>query len=455
MVTQFEETKVTTQIPSIPHSIEAEEALIGSILINPEAYYDVAHLLRTDDLYLHRLRFIWEAFVRLHEKRTPIDILTVSEELDNFGKLGEVGGPAYLTKLVNYVPTSLNATHYAEIVVEKSISRKGIAAANRIAQTAYDETKNSIDVIDALMQEAIQIANHSQGEQRLVSSRKAAEDEWERMERVSKQGEPIGVRTGYADIDSIIKSMAPGNLNVIAGRPGMGKTSLLQSIVHNNISRYEKRVLVAQVTDIDRDQWMQRLMSMESEIPLEIIQSAKLEGEQTRDYLAAFERVSKYPFMIDDTPSMTVEKLLSVARRAQAFLHGLDLIVVDYIQKMGIPNDVAKRTNRVGEIDHITTGLKFIARELDVPILAAAQLSRAVEQRAEPKPKLSDLRESGALEQDAQLVMFIYREDQYKPDTTRPNIAEIVVAKNTNGRLGAAELTWRGTFTRFENLSKY
>lgn len=458
MATTYEEppfVEESTAAPSIPHSIEAEESVIGSILINPDIYYDLAHFLRADDFYIHRLRWIWMTFSRLHEERTPIDMLTVSEDLDRLGKLGEVGGPAYITSLINKVPTSLNAEHYGRIVEAHSIRRKAIAAANTIAQEAYNQENTTVDLVDTMMEQAIRIANHSNGEKRLVAARQAAEDEWCRMERVSKEGEPDGVRTGYADIDSIIKTLAPGDLNIIAGRTGMGKTSFLQSMVHNNLKEYRKNILIAQAADLNRAGWMQRLMAMETGIPLDIIRTARMDEEQMTSYVQGYERVCSYGFMIDDTPNITAEKLLSVARRADAHLRGLDLIVVDYIQKMGVPKDVSKRLNRVGEIDHITSGLKFIARELNVPVLAAAQLSRSVEQRNDQRPRLSDLRESGAIEQDSQLVMFIYREDQVKSDSKRQNVAEIIVAKNTNGCLGTAELVWRGAFTRFENAAKY
>lgn len=450
--TELQEAPAT---PSIPHSREAEEAVIGSILINPEVYYDVAYLLRKDDFYIHRHRWIWEALGRLHESRTPVDMLTLSEEIDRYGQLGEMGGPAYLTALVNQVPTSLNAVYYAEIIVSHSLRRKAINAANTLASVAYNEETEVNDIIDTAMNEAVKLANHSNGEKRLYNAKQAAEEEFDRLERVSKEKEPDGIKTGYLDIDHIITSLAPGDLNIVAGRTGMGKTSLLQSIVHNNLKKYNKKILVAQVTDLNRSNWMQRLMAMESEIPLEIIKKGALDDTQAPVYMNAIGVVGSYPFMIDDTPNMSVEKLLSVARRAKAALFGLDLIVVDYIQKMGVPKEITKQRNRVGEIDHITNGLKFIARELDVPLLAAAQLSRSGDYRSNQRPILSDLRESGSLEQDSQIVMFIYREDQYKEDTPKKNIAEIIVAKNTNGKTGSAELVWKGSHTRFENAARY
>lgn len=438
---------------SIPHSREAEEALCGSVLINPEVYYEVAHKIRADDFYIHRLKWVWEAFGRLHEKRAEFDLITVSEELGAHGQLAEIGGSAFLTSLISLVPTSLNAEYYADIIFEHAIRRRAIKNANELAQVAYDETKSCDDVINIAMQNSISLATQSSSDKRLFTSRQSAEEEWARMERVAKYGEPDGIKTGYPDIDHIINSMAPGDLNIIAGRTGMGKTSLMQSIVHNNLKQYGKKILVAQVTDLDRSGWVQRLISMESRIPLEIIQSANFSDLETPRYVSAFEIISSYPFMIDDTPSMTVEKLLSVARRAHANLNGIDLLVVDYIQKMGVPREIQKRTNRVGEVDHITSGLKFIARELNVPVLAAAQLSRSVEQRNDKRPTLADLRESGALEQDSQLVMFIYRDESEK--TKKPNIAEIIVAKNTNGRVGSAELLWVGNLTRFESVARY
>ena len=436
------------QGPPIPHSREAEEAVLGAIFINPEAFYEVAHKLRLEDFYIHRHRWVWEAFEELHKKHHDFDMITISNYIDSQGKLEEIGGPAFLTTLINSTPTSLNIESYADIVITHALRRRAITSANQIAATAFDEENSSEDVISKVMEEAIKLATHTSEDKRLHSARQASEKEWARLEKVSKDGIPPGIKTGYKDIDTIIGNLAPGDLNLIAGRPGAGKTSFLQCVAQNNLNKTDKKILIVQVTDLDRSAWMQRLMSMQSNIPLSNIRTGRMQDEQMHEYAAAFEKVAEFNFMIDDTPAMTVEKLFSVARRAKALLRGLDLVIVDYIQKMGVPKTGRKWRNRVDEVDHITSNLKYLARELNVPVLAAAQLSRGVEHRADGRPALSDLRESGALEQDSQIVMFLHRKEG---ESITTNITEIIVAKNTNGPVGSAELVWRGEVTRFED----
>ncbi len=434
--------------PSIPHSREAEEAVVGAVLINPEVYYDVAQFLSADDFYIHRHRWIWEAFTRLHEQRIPIDLLTLSEELDKVGQLAEIGGPAYLTALVNQVPSSLNAESYGRIVEGHAIRRKMINAANQIAALAYNE-KN---VVDTVMDEA-EKAVFNVSERRLrhdlqpISS--VLSDYYDRIDDLAKRpDEFFGVPTGFIDLDRLLSGLQPSDLLIIAGRPGQGKTGFLLSVAKNAALTHKKKVAIFSL-EMSNEQVVQRLIAQETGIDSQRLRSGKLTEEEWPLFTHAIEVFSDTKMFLDDTPAITPLQLRTKCRRLH-MEYGLDLILVDYLQLMG---GETRNDNRVQEVSYISRNLKVLARELNVPVLAAAQLSRAVEQRADKHPVLSDLRESGSLEQDSDVVMFIYRPDQYEKDTVKQNVAEIIVAKHRNGPVGSVELIFRNTLAKFENAA--
>lgn len=434
--------------PTIPHSREAEEAVVGAVLINPEAYYDVAQFLAADDFYIHRHKWIWEAFTRLHEQRIPTDLLTLSEELDRMGQLQEIGGSAYLTSLINQVPSSLNAESYGRIVEGHSIRRKMINAANKIASLAYSEE----NVIDTVMNEA-EKAVFNVSERRLkhdlqpISS--VLSDYYDRIDELAKRPDDImGVPTGFIDLDRMLNGLNPSDLLIIAGRPGQGKTGFLLSIAKNAALTHKKKVAIFSL-EMSNEQVVQRLISNETGIDSQRLRSGKLTEQEWPLFTHSIEVFSDTKLFLDDTPAITPMQLRTKCRRLH-MEHGLDLIVVDYLQLMG---GDTRNDNRVQEVSYISRNLKILARELNVPVLTAAQLSRAVEQRTDKRPVLSDLRESGSLEQDADIVMFIYRPDQYEKDSDKHNVAEIIIAKHRNGPVGSVELVFRSALTKFENAA--
>jgi len=381
--------------PSIPYSREAEEAVVGAALINPEAYYDVAQFLEADDFYIHRNQWIWEAFSRLHEQRIPVDLLTLSEELDRSGKLAEIGGSAYLTSLINQVPSSLNAESYGRIVEGHSIRRKMIAAANKIASIAYDE--NSL--VDDVMNEA-EKAVFNVSERRLKHDLQpisaVLSDYYDRIDELAKRPEEIhGVPTGFIDLDRMLTGLQPSDLLIIAGRPGQGKTGFLLSIAKNAALTHKKHVAIFSL-EMSNEQVVQRLIAQETGIDSQRLRNGKLLENEWSLFTHAIEVFGDTHIYLDDTPAITPLQLRTKCRRLHMEF-GVDLVIVDYLQLM---SGDTRNDNRAQEVSHISRSLKVLARELNVPVLAAAQLSRAVEQRSDKRPVLSDLRESGCLAGD-------------------------------------------------------
>jgi len=434
--------------PSIPHSREAEEAVVGAVLINPEAYYDVAQFLAADDFYIHRHKWIWEAFTSLHEQRIPVDMLTLSEELDRKNQLAEIGGPGYLTSLVNQVPSSLNAESYGRIVEGHSIRRKMIDAANKIASIAYNEDST----VDHVMDEA-EKAVFNVSERRLKHDLQpisaVLSDYYDRIDDLAKRDDEIfGVPTGFVDLDKILGGLQPSDFLIIAGRPGQGKTGFLLSIAKNAGLTHKKHVAIFSL-EMSNEQVVQRLIAQETGIDSQRLRNGKLREEEWPLFTHAIEVFSDTHIYLDDTPAITPLQLRTKCRRLHMEF-GIDLVIIDYLQLMG---GDTRTDNRVQEVSYISRNLKVLARELNVPVLAAAQLSRAVEQRSDKRPMLSDLRESGSLEQDSDIVMFIYRPDQYEKETDKQNIAEIIIAKHRNGPVGSVELIFRSALAKFENAA--
>jgi replicative DNA helicase len=444
-----EDTAPAAQSPSaVPHSREAEEAVVGAVLINPEVYYDVAQFLQADDFYIHRHQWIWQAFTSLHEQRIPVDLLTLTEELDRKGQLAEIGGPAFLTSLINQVPTSINAEAYGRIVESHSIRRKMINAANSIASIAYNENST----IDHVMDEA-EKAVFNVSERRLkhdVQPISAVLSEYyDRIDDLAKRDEEIyGVPTGFVDLDKMLSGLQPSDLLIIAGRPGQGKTGFLLSIAKNASLTHKKHVAIFSL-EMSNEQVVQRLIAQETGIDSQRLRTGKLQENEWPLFTHAIEVMSDTHIFLDDTPAITPLQLRTKCRRLH-LEHHLDLVIIDYLQLMG---GDTRTENRVQEVSYISRNLKVMARELNVPVIAAAQLSRAVEQRSDKRPVLSDLRESGSLEQDADIVMFIYRPDQYEKDTVKQNVAEIIIAKHRNGPVGSVELVFRGALAKFENAA--
>jgi replicative DNA helicase len=442
-----EQNTIESQV--IPHNREAEEAVLGSVIINPEVYYDVAEFLQADDFYIVRNRWVWEAYTRLHERRVPIDFLMLQEELENAGQLGEIGGSAYLTSLVAQVPSSLHATSYGHIVEQNAIRRRMLTSANAIAKLAYNQEQTIETIIDEAEKSIFGLSERRLRHD-LQPINTVLSTYYDRVNELSQRDEEIfGVPTGLIDLDHLLGGLQKSDLLIIAGRPGMGKTGFLLSIAKNAAQRHKKHVAIFSL-EMSNEQLVQRLMAQETGIDSQRLRSGKLNENEWPLFTQAIDSLSHTKIFLDDTPAITPMQLRTKCRR----LHnefGLDLVIVDYLQLMSSDSRI---DNRVQEVSFISRNLKVLARELDVPVLTAAQLSRAVEQRADKRPVLSDLRESGSLEQDADIVMFIHRPDALEKDNPRQNIAEIIVAKHRNGPTHPGiELVFLSNLARFENAA--
>ncbi len=425
---------------------EAEEAVIGAILINPEAYFDLSRFLKAEDFFIHRHQWIWEAFIRLHEKRLPVDFLTVSEELSRSGRLAELGGQAYLTGLINNTPTSLHAEAYGHIIEDMAVRRRILTAANQVAKLAY-EPETPLEAVISESEQAVFSAAQRLLDRDLRPVGAILNDLYDSVdERSRRSDELFGVPTGFTDLDRLLQGMQPSDLLITAGRPGMGKTSFLLSVARHAAQTHKKAVALFSL-EMSSEQVTQRLVAMETGIDTQRMRTGRLQDDEWPLFTHAIEVIGDTALFIDDTPAITPMQLRAKCRRLHAE-RGLDLVVVDYLQLM---SGGGRFENRVQEISYISRQLKVLARELGLPVLAAAQLSRAVEQRVDKRPVLSDLRESGSIEQDADLVMFLYRSETEQ--ALGQNLVDVIVAKHRNGPTGSVQLVYRPGLTKFENAA--
>jgi len=433
-----------------PHSVEAEEAVLGSILINPDALFDVASFMQAEDFFIVRNAWVWEAILRLQERSEQIDYITVIEELRQQDRLDEIGGPAYITYLINHTPSSIYTETYGRIVERAAIRRRMLNAASSIARLAHEEDADINDVIDQ-SEAALFAVTERRLRKELVPIRNAVVDYFDRIEYLySHQEESLGTPSGFQDLDQLLGGFQKSDLLIVAGRPGMGKTSWLLSAALNAARHAKARVAIFSM-EMSNEQIVQRLVSSETGISTHQLRLGKLDDREWALFVEATGNLGKLRIYLDDTPALTPLQMRAKCRRLYSE-HGLDLILVDYLQLMTAGS--GRNENRVQEISFISRNLKEIARELNTPVLAAAQLSRAVEQRQDKRPQLSDLRESGSIEQDADVVMFIYRDEVYNENTERPNQADIIVAKHRNGPTGTISLFFRKELTQFANLSR-
>ena len=438
----------TTTIQSQPNSREAEEAVLGSVLINPDSYFEISQIIKADDFYIIRNQWIWDSYVRLHEKRIPIDILTVSEDLEEHAQLSEIGGQAYLVALVNQTPTSLHAEAYAQIVEQTSIRRKMLAAANEMARLAYDEGKEVRTILDEAEKSVFGLSSRRVRHD-LEPIHDVVGEYYDHLDELSKRDDEIvGVPTGLADLDHLLGGLQKSDLNIVAGRPGSGKTGFLLSVAKNAAQKEHKNVAMFSM-EMSNQQLVQRLIAQETNIDSHRLRMGKLLDDEWNVFVQAMGVLGDTKIWLDDTPAITPLALRTKCRRLH-MEYNLDLILVDYLQLMGSDS---RNENRVQEVSYISRSLKVLARELDVPVLAAAQLSRAVEHREDKRPMLSDLRESGSLEQDADIVMFIHRPDKDNKESPRHNVAELIVSKHRNGPTGSIETIFLENLAKFENAA--
>jgi replicative DNA helicase len=434
-----------------PQNREAEEAVLGSILMDQEAIYDVAEFLKADMFYVTVNRWIYESILRMHGRNNALDIITLGEELRRNGQLEEVGGEPYLVGLVGVVPNSLNVESYGRIVEGASIRRDMLRVAGQLAMFAYDEAESIDSILDKAGAAVFELGENRQAKD-LVHIGDATNRYIENLEKLRLLDSDItGLPTGLNDLDNVINGLNGPDLVILAARPGMGKTALNTKIV-SSISKDKTKKVAMFSLEMSDEQVVGRMAAAEAGINLQSLARADLQEFEWNSLYTAIDSINKTGIFIDDSPTLSPMQLRTKCRRLHAE-HGLDLITVDYIQLM--KGDDNNSSNRVQEVGEITRGLKNLARELGLPIVALAQLSRGVESRQDKRPMLSDLRDSGSIEQDADIVMFIYRDDYYNPETSeRPNIAEISIAKHRNGPTSTVDLYWNGASAEFNNLRR-
>lgn len=429
-----------------PNNVEVEEALLGSLLIDPDAYYEVSENLEADYFFLGKNGSIYQAISDMKRENIAVDFVTLSEELRRRNQLESVGGEGYLVGLITVVPTALNAPYYANIVKSLAMRRRLIQAAGKVANAAYDETEN----VDAVIERS-EAAIFSVTERAVTQGMESAKHGMSRLydlisERRDRGGDIIGLPTGLHDLDEILEGMKKSDLYILAGRPGMGK-SAIERAIFLHVAKMGKRAANFNL-EMPAEQVWSRTISLETGIPLNRLRRGQFTPQEEPLFNEAVGRLSTLKMWVDDTPGLTMTQLTAKCRRLHAE-HGLDLITLDYLQLMGSDGRSQNRTQEVGSISR---GLKTLARNLDVPILALAQLSRSVENRQDKHPNLSDLRDSGEIEQDADVVMFVYRDEYYtKDECLRPNIVEIDVQKHRNGPTGLCEFKWHGPTAKISN----
>ena len=431
----------------LPQNIEAEEAVLGSLLIDPDAIIRIATFLQPEDFYVQRHGWIYAAVRELHERREPADLVTLTDELERRDQLGQIGGPAFLTSLINATPTSIHVEYYARIVERTAILRRLIDAATQIAKLAYQDVDDVDEVVDRA-ESIIFVVSEKRVSRDLVPIRQVLDEFYDRIEYLSAhQGEIIGIPTGLADLDKLLGGFQRSDLIIIAGRPGMGKTSLALSMALQAARKWDKRIGIFSL-EMSSEQVVQRLVSAETGIDSQRLRLGAIHEDEWPVFVQATSLLSNTQVYIDDTPAISALEMRTKARRLHAE-YGLDMIIVDYLQLMR--GDLHSE-NRVQEISFISRSLKSLARELNIPVVALSQLSRAVESRHDKRPMLSDLRESGSIEQDADVVLFLYRDDIYNPDTEFPNIAELRVAKHRSGPTGIFSVYFKKELAQFMDL---
>jgi replicative DNA helicase len=435
-----------------PHNLDAEMSLLGAILIDEEVLSDVTDKIRADDFYEKRHSIVFGGMMRLFERHRPIDLLTLSDELEKKDELEMVGGSSYLSELTNYVPTAANASSYAELVAQRAVRRRLIKASTDIAELAYQDDSNTQEILERAEAELFSVSDMSL-KQDLVSLEQILTESFDRMEELHRdRGKLRGIRTGWRDLDNLTAGLQRSDLLIVAARPAMGKTTLVTNLAYNVAAKEHQSVLFFSL-EMSKEQLVDRMLADASGVDAWNIRTGNLSDDDFEKISTAMGEMAEAPIFIDDTPGLTVLEMRTKARR-QAHIQPLGLVIVDYLQLMQ-GSSRRGESNRVQEVSEISRGLKLIARELNVPVIALSQLSRSVESRNPQVPQLSDLRESGSIEQDADLVAFIYREAYYNPDTERQNITDLIIAKHRNGPVGTIELYFHPERLRFMSLDKH
>ena len=431
-----------------PHSADSEEAILGSVLINGEVISEISAFLQAEDFFILKHSLIWDAMFGIFQRGEHIDDLTVIEELQARQQLDEIGGAAFITRLITHTPTYIHAETYGHLVERAAIRRRLIAAASEIVRAAQDEQSDINQVIDRAESTLFAVTERNLRRD-LLPLRNAVSKYYRGVEaQYEHRGEPLGLPTGFNDLDLLLGGLQRSDLLIVAARPGVGKTSFMLSLAMNASKLANARVAIFSM-EMSSEQLVQRLVSAETGINSQKLRTGNLDDSEWTLFTQSVINLGNLSIYMDDTPAITPLQMRAKCRRLYRE-HGLDLIIVDYLQLMD--SGQAHNDNRVQEIGYISRNLKELARELNVPLISAAQLSRQVEQRADKHPMLSDLRESGSIEQDADIVMFIYRDELYNEATEHPNQAEIIIAKHRNGPTGVVTLHFNKALTKFGNL---
>ncbi|HEU0266000.1 MAG TPA: replicative DNA helicase [Candidatus Saccharimonadaceae bacterium] len=434
-----------------PQSLDAEMSLLGAVLIDDETLADAAEHVTAKDFYDKRHGHIFAAMMRLYERHKPIDLLTLTEELKKKDQLETIGGSSYLSELTNYVPTAAHAEAYAEMVAQKAVRRRLIKASADISELGFDEDTTTQELLEKAEAELFSVSDQSL-KQDLVSIETILTESFDRMEELHRnKGQLRGIRTGYKDLDTMTAGLQRSDLIILAARPAMGKTTLVTNLAYN-VATIAKQPVLFFSLEMSKEQLVDRMLADASGVDAWNIRTGNLSDDDFSKLSEAMGEMAEAPIYIDDTPGLSVLEMRTKARRA-AHEAPLGLIIVDYLQLMQSAHQRSDG-NRVQEVSEISRGLKLIARELNVPVIALSQLSRSVESRSPQIPQLADLRESGSIEQDADIVMFIYREAYYNPETDRENITDLIIAKHRNGPTGKIELYFHPERLRFMSLDR-
>ena len=435
-----------------PQNVEAEQSVLGAMMIEREAISKVSEIIRPEDFYREAHRLIYNAMMELFNKNEAVDLVTVVEILRRDDKLEVVGGISYVSALANSVPTAANVMYHARIVEEKALLRQLITTATHVAGMGYEANEDVTVIMDKAEKMILEVANRKAG-QEFASIKNIIFDVFDRVsELYSSKGGITGLSTGFKDLDKLTSGLQPSDLILIAARPSMGKTAFVLNIAQN-VAIKEKQAVAFFSLEMSKEQLVQRMLCAEAPIDAQRLRIGELENNDWDKLVRAADRLAAAPIFIDDTAGITVMEMRSKARRLK-IEHDLQLIIIDYLQLMQGSVGSSRSENRQQEISEISRSLKALARELKVPVVALSQLSRGVESRQVKKPMLSDLRESGSLEQDADIVAFLYREDYYDPETEHKNITDVIIAKHRNGPVDSIQLFFHKQFTKFSDLSR-
>jgi len=441
--------KELTKLP--PQNVEAEQSVLGAILIDKDAMIKIGDFLKSDDFYRDDHAVIYRAILKLYEKRKPVDVVTLTNELEKDKDLKSVGGATYLSTLVNTVATSANIVTHAQIIQQKASLRRLISAASTIAELGFDENSELETVLDKA-ETALFSVSQKYVKQFFTPIRDILADSFDRIDKLHKEkGVLRGVPSGFKDLDSLMAGFQNSDLIILAARPSIGKSSLALNFV-DHVACVAKIPAAIFSLEMSKEQVIDRLLCLRGTVDSWKLRTGNLEDEDFGRLNYAMGALSEAPIFIDDTPMINVMEIRTKCRRLQSE-HGLGLIVIDYMQLMQ-GSGKSSQENRVQEVSEISRGLKGLARELNVPVIALSQLSRSVEHRPDKRPMLSDLRESGSIEQDADVVMFIYRDDYYDKDTELKNLAEVLIRKHRNGPTGEVQLYWKPEYMKFGDIEK-